>query len=608
MAAVGTKKPLGQLGVSLTFPYNFQEAMGNRPDMYFPSYGGEPYPVLVGTDFQSEYHEEKRRNAHQSVRNGIQANNTKERLLLTGIHNYHVPRPVLGQRIFANPSLGDSSVSSARRDGNTAPFRIVEDNGSMQGGAVTSAGRDFYNSRLQSRIEELNRMNTLAQGFAVPSGQPYMSSDNTKMGPAAKVNFFLLLDLITDDVTQGLSRFSFDNLKMMLQDFFDFTPTATENDFQDMLSMIDTLLETLRDGMSENPSITISLQDNAYSQTLLLIVETMRMYVSKMFANMYLSERDRRTLSKSLISSLDFTKIMRARSDKELIQVARKGNTRINQAAENFDDDDDVNDDDNNDGHFSKPTEAREDEEQPGTGRAPFAGEGADPNRKRYGESRGQYTQVAWFGEATAEDAPSVVAPLSLSGFDPESQIPGQDPSLLLGSLNAVIEQELESVGKTANDTRSDYDIINALYPDPITFVNNVAKALEERGLSPAQIARAMSMVPLGSTVFAQYISDNTGDLNPAPISRPSVIPQPPMTFPSAPMGAPAQAPAPEQAPWYPRTRKILRDDFNTRAKLLALIERMPPEFGTYKPHADTRVKNIQTHIIEMIKARVPMY
>ena len=223
MSAVGTKKPLGGLGVSLTFPYHFQEAMKGRPDAYFPSYEGEPFQNLVGTHFQAQYHQEKMIDAHRSVSNGILANKSKEKLLLTGIHNYHVPKPVLGQRIFANPSLGTVSFPSARRDTNNAPWVTVENGtpmGGMVGGAVTSAGRDFYNSKLQSRIEELNRMNAVAQGFTVPSGQPHMVSDNTAMGPASKVNFFLYLKTLGDDVLQGLTRFSLENMKSLLNDLF----------------------------------------------------------------------------------------------------------------------------------------------------------------------------------------------------------------------------------------------------------------------------------------------------------------------------------------------------------------------------------------------------
>jgi hypothetical protein len=564
---------------------------------------------MVGTHFQAEYHQQKMADAHQSVLNGIQANKTKERLLLTGVHNYHLPKPVLGQRIYANPSLGASSYTSGRRDGADAPFRVVESGSygsGMCGGAITSAGRNFYNAKLQSRIEELNRLNALAQGFAVPAGQSDMVSDNTKMGGEDKVNFFLLLEFLTDDVEEGLKRFSFDNVKIMLRDCFSFAPVATETDFNDMLDRVDNLLEVLRNGMSEEPTITVALQDNATAESLLVVVESMRNYITEMFRNMYLSERDRRTLSKSLIKTLDFIKIMKTTNANQLVNEARKGNERVNQAAEDFDDDDDAGDDDDDDGHFEKPTEAREDEEQPGVARAPFAGNGGDPNKEKYGESRGDYAQVAWFGEATAADMPTTVAPLALSGFDPETQIPGPDPNVLRDALDVTIQTELESAGKAPNDTRSDEDIINALYPNPNTFVDNVVSAMTEKNFSPAEIARAMTMMPIKQ--FAQYIADNTGEIAPQRIYKPSALPQMP-AFPPPAAPAPAPAPAPSGgATWYPRTREILRSDFNTFQKLKALADRIPPEFGSYSPRQDTKIKNIQQHIINLIKAKVDGY
>ena len=94
MAAVATKKLFGDIGVQLTFPRNFAEAY-NLPLAYYPSENGPPCDIMVGQDFQSQYHEEKRLQSNRSVMNGIQANKSKvsvfmQILLVVPIH-HHLP-------------------------------------------------------------------------------------------------------------------------------------------------------------------------------------------------------------------------------------------------------------------------------------------------------------------------------------------------------------------------------------------------------------------------------------------------------------------------------------------------------------------------------------
>ena len=195
MSAFGTKKSSGDRGLQLTFPLYFQEAY-NIPLEYFPSYEGESTDLLIGSDFQSEYHEQKRMEANRSVMNGIQANKTKEEKLLTGRANYHLPKPVLGQRIYANPSNGAEVLSSTRRDnGKLAPFRTVEagKEDGMRGGVVVSLeAQEFYKKQLERRIAQLNRINALTQGYAVQMGDTYKTENNMKEGSIDKVEFLFI--------------------------------------------------------------------------------------------------------------------------------------------------------------------------------------------------------------------------------------------------------------------------------------------------------------------------------------------------------------------------------------------------------------------------------
>ena len=141
MAAVATKKTLGDVGVSVTFPANFQRQF-NAGFAFYPCNEGNQLDLLTGSDFQSQWHEQKRQEANRSVMNGIQAKRSAEIKLLTGVHNYHLPKPVLGQRVYANPSFGASELVSTRRDnGTSAPFRTIE-----MGSAPVGSGRLRGNS------------------------------------------------------------------------------------------------------------------------------------------------------------------------------------------------------------------------------------------------------------------------------------------------------------------------------------------------------------------------------------------------------------------------------------------------------------------------------
>jgi len=80
--------------------------MSTKGLSYFPTSQSYAMPIMEGDTFQNNYHSQKRTEANQSVMNGIQNKLAAERKLLTGVHNFHLPKPVLGQRVYANPSVG----------------------------------------------------------------------------------------------------------------------------------------------------------------------------------------------------------------------------------------------------------------------------------------------------------------------------------------------------------------------------------------------------------------------------------------------------------------------------------------------------------------------
>jgi hypothetical protein len=618
MAAMATKKPLGDMGLSVTFPAVFQTVFSGGVG-YFPSNMGSSFPLMIGTDFQSQYHEQKRLDAIQSVMNGLQSKRSAEVKLLTGIHNYHLPKPVLGQRRYANPSMGAEAYSSTRRDnGPLAPFRMIEVGQEMGGGLVgggvhTLEGQLFYKKQLNDRIAQLDRLNAVAQGFTVRMGQTMNTADNTKEGSVDKVQFFLYLRTLMDTITEGdLSRFSFENLKELMRMLFNFGPQASDEDFKDIIEATGEILESLRDGLSEEPDAAKPVSYRAYADTLLLFTKAINTYTTQMYRNINLSTRDRETLSKSLTKSLGFTSLLRKSTPKDVVETAKFTNQRLAQSAEDYDEGPD-------DGEFDIPRVAREDSEQNMAPRAPFAGQGGDPSRDAFGRTMGS---PSFFGEDMAQDmAPPIVAPLGSSGFDPNAQAPTVDTNSLKTAVIDAITHLLGNVTAVAVTTDNMNQLIETNYPDKAILVTDIEATLVEKGFTPAQIAEGMALTK--EPYFADYIAANAGDLRPAPsapayrqtadLSLPTMMYQDP----SMAEGGPAPAPVKKQSKLrpltslgIPATRERLREDFDTITKLRALWQSLPEEIKdrSKQPPTNMLVSNAQKRIIKLIGVQYTGY
>lgn len=636
MSAYGTKKRGADEAVQLTFPLNFQKAFKAGVG-FFPSYTGAFADLMVGTDFQSTYHEEKRMEANQSVMNGLQARRTQEQKLLTGHQNYHLPKPVLGQRKFANPMNGVVGFPSARRDDSSAPFAVVE-TGAMKGGVRTAEGNTFYNLQLQRRIEQLNKINALAQGFPVPMGQRVNNFDAEKFGTKEKVNFFLYMRVLSDSVIEGdLSRFSFENLKEMMDMLFKFAPTtATEDDFAEMRDAWEEMLESTR--QIDADAFADANANSDYFETLKVFLEKGFQYIRQMSANVFRERRDKEALSRSLIKSLGFTSFLRRgeRTEQVLAREARR-NPRVGQAWENLDGrhgGDGPDDDGDGDGRFDRPAQAREDTEAGNAPRGPLAGRNADPNRERFGARNGAVVygeSAAFFGEEGGEDEQALVAPLPLSGVDPQAQAsaPEQSSEALRTAVATDFEEQLIALGwRAGTDVEAFYSSLgDGAGGEEVQrrLIADTAASLEEKGYTPAQIAEGMRLV--GHSFFAEYIGANAGDLRPEP-AEPAVRRPPPDPFAGIPPAAPAVPPElvsrpregraalpPTAAKFVPSLKSLGLPE--NRAVLLAMTTeemraagaKVPVEYGgPYRPRENSKRASIRSRLIDLLRAIDPTF
>ena len=632
MAAVATLKPGGEHAVQQTFPYVFQQDF-QAGTSYFPSVISEPMRLMTGETFQSEYHRRKRNDAVQSVYNGLANDKSKERKLLTGTANYHLPKPVLGQRVFANPSIGAGSDSSARRDGSVnAPWSIVQnyvgtiqtvaDNlvGGMVGGVMkTKDGYDYYTRNLQARIDQLNAMNSLAVGMPVPRGATTRPPlDTRKEGSIDKVEFFLLFRGLEDAITEGdLSRFTFDNLKKMMTTLFRFAPTADKQDFEEMIESTTGMRWNLR-AYTDNElgASGFNPTDSAYVETLALYMEGLNEYVAEMFKNMYLSPRDKQTLSNSLIQTLGFKRLQKKRDATAVISdvVSNGSNERVDQAAENFDDTFDGND--GGDGYFNHPAVAREDEDQDNAERAPYAGDGGDPNREAWGAERApgaREQQFAYFG-AELGDTPVMAQPLNSSGSEPVAQPQYQTPVLyaisgainsLLPSTSSVNTWEDELIVKLSDGTFSSND----------DFVQQLIRAAQQSGITREEFVNNISyfndQLP---GVFDSFLAENQAQATEPPPEGVQVS-DPLKNFLSSPVPeAPSGDSGDSGAAGAPGDRSLPMG-ITTRAELQRLSgdalrqfgRSLGEEFGgAYNARAGTKDSQQRLALIQRIKAVIP--
>ena len=583
MAAVATQKPNGAFGVQLTFPRVFQENF-TAGFAYYPTEDDMSLDLMTGSTFQSEYHDQKKREADQSVMNGLQNNKYKERKLLTGVHNYHLPKPVLGQRKFAPPAGGVGDYSSARRDGSVnAPWQTVEVGASsvgsgLRGGVMASLeGQNFYQDRLRSRVDELDRINSLALGFAVPLGQSVDTQNNRTEGSPNKVELFVYLQAMSDSILENdLSKFTFENLIKVLNLLFATAPTADMDTMNDIKANVNTMAVNIRNGLEPEEENKVP---DEYVLTLQIFLEKMVKYVANMIKNIDLSEKDKKTLSKSLIKSLGFNSLMRKGSPEGVVGEERKSSQRVNQVAENFDDGDE--------GQFDRPPQTREDSEARGIPSAPFAGRAGDPNRARFGDTTGRvvYGEAAYF---PGDDVPTEALPLGLAGFDANAEIPEADTT----SLKEDVERAMDEVkysgifDLTEEDEGKDIEtLIREKGVNEKDFISEIETALSPSHSKP-QIAKGMELV--GLPIFASYIAEN--------LKEGLVPPQP-------------RNPRAEAAPLpvarvggLPTTMAEL-DAYDTKDKLKALWNSIPAQrtIGITKPRGNSSIATYKSKIAQAL-------
>jgi hypothetical protein len=334
MSAFGTKKAGGDLAVQLTFPEVAAAAIALsgpvNPYAYFGRLKAATTRLEPANDLQQEYHAEKTRDAHRQSRDRVHNEERSRWLLNHNTFGYTQPKPVLGQRIFANPSGGGiTDIYSARRTMSPGPIQppISCTANGLQGGTVRTAEGQRYIQKL--RLARIDQLNAIANGEPSVSdaplnpAKPYSEDVDTEEAPdvtdKAKMELKGLLSQIQSELSETkdldlypaytLSKLN-EKVTSMARLLFRLSVAFTRYDFNDALNFLQRCFQLIR--ISPGRIETANAQDPTRANNQYRLQEFFRalvIYTEEMFAFVNRPTDEKKLKSANLIRTLGFTQL-----------------------------------------------------------------------------------------------------------------------------------------------------------------------------------------------------------------------------------------------------------------------------------------------------------
>jgi hypothetical protein len=317
MSGYGTKKRGADVAQQLTFPAVFSEAVAQRenPYGYYPQQQRNPVILPVGDDLQDKYHEQKRLDANRRVMNAVMDNRASTARFLKSHQNYDLPRPVLGQRIFANPSLGNQSDIYSHRpiDWNQSSVS------SLQGGVLfTQEAQKWGRQKLADRIPQLNAIELAKQAFltGVPVGTVERGAPSEAFPIGSTVELMATLQSLASAIQMGsITGLTLGEMVKFLRLLFRWATGATQDELQEVLQVVDSNLvglQGIEDEFAEGVAEGVDgKQIRAYNDQLTVSMRKVRDYLKRMIGVVNLSAKERQKASANFIKNVGFTAISR---------------------------------------------------------------------------------------------------------------------------------------------------------------------------------------------------------------------------------------------------------------------------------------------------------
>jgi hypothetical protein len=461
VGAVATEKyPSDALNLGFPSAYQSVYAAKQKAPRYFPEvYDGQRGTFWKGSDLQCEIHEQRRKDAHFMAGAKVRATQLSRVRYVGTPHGRGVlPHAVLSQRRFANPSNGALEPASGRQD-QIGPFHFstsvantVSQHGALSrkaegfhqdplvGGVLrTMVGQQHGRKLLNARVQQLNEIQLAKQAFqAGPTGLPTASAAVQRaqtttpiVGENAAIELNLLLQGVIDAVVGGetsvdaagqptetsidhLSTFTMKDATRALSLIFRLSPMMDGSELDDTYGKIDLIMNGVDAILDPKEETTLSSQTREIALTLQVLFTKLRVYVEKMIEGRNLSQPEKVALSRALVNSLGFSKMLKytdenyrgmlKEADKDKLMTAqqsqryRVGDMGVDGDGSSWGDDDDD--------FFSRPAGPREDEEHAAsTGKSRSARDFTPDVRQEFGTQSGMFFPNngrglrEWFGE-----------------------------------------------------------------------------------------------------------------------------------------------------------------------------------------------------------------
>lgn len=562
IGAVATEKVQSD-ALNLGFPSAYQSvyAMKKIPERYFPTKEHLPQVMWKGDDLQADYHEQKRVDADYMAGAKVRATQlSRMRYVGTPHGRGLLPDAVLGQRLFANPNNGALPSASGRQNHKNSPFPYADGadyTSQFVGGVLRSPkGQAHGIARLRDRVGQLNAIATAQADFTsgrMPqsSGAPTQSINPSAVSPSIELN--LILQQIQDalaggDPEAGLNKFDLANASRALGLIFRMTPEANSDFVEDTQAKVQNILELLNgalDDETESAGMTSSARETALSlQTLFVRLNT---YLTRMIAGapvvrdetrfnpltgqqevqqvlsqeqgQNLSNPERLALSKNLVSSLGFSKMLKYAVDDNpsgLLNEADRDRLFTSQQRQRFRVGDMDEDDDDDDGDFDRSGRPREDQQHDAeTGVSRSARDFDVDERQVFGFNSGMYFprngrgEDEYFGEDRFERQST--APSTYVGQDQRRGHRNRESSSRATAMDSVRGRfDPDTQGFNLDFGALPVQPASAPRPPPPTGDASVAP-------SRARSARAPSRAPSRSTATRSRKSTGTKHYNKLP-------------------------------------------------------------------------------------------
>lgn len=314
MSSYGTQKPFGQQAVQLTFPTVFEEAVRGNVLAYYPEMTYRPIVLHEANDIQGYYHHQKTLDAHRMARAKVQSTVNSDRYARKYHQNYNVPKPVLGQRKYANPSMGNQAdIYSARQVSFDVPSDMWGDySGGLSGGVLyTKMAQQWGRQQLRNRSQQLDAIEAEKQGLPYQRPQTLESeSESTKV----KLEISQTLQAISASISAGqANNFAFNDSVRFLRLLFRWASSASLEDLMEVLEYCESIEEGLRELRSEgedgNDANRQWIQQNPQLEVMMNTFNRVNNYLKGMIGGADKSVAERKRLSASLVKSLGFTRL-----------------------------------------------------------------------------------------------------------------------------------------------------------------------------------------------------------------------------------------------------------------------------------------------------------